>query len=205
MRTASARHNALTAVRDETSFVEHETAEGPKLDGVAAADSAADALRLARCIGFRLKVDGDDLTYEVPEDPAAYSIIDILRSHRGKIVELLRSERCAVVRWINDHFQSSPVGQCVLCGSDERDDPFVAIFVGEDRADAHASCYLAWIADQEAKARFALGIETPTVVSAGHDASLVALRAEGMLIRDHADPCCLPKSLAEYQPKGGAS
>ena len=176
-RTASAGDNALTAIHEETSFAEHETAEVPKLDRVAAAVFAADELRPAR-ICFRLKVDGDDLTYEVSEDPAAYSIIDILRPHKDKIIELLRGERRAVVRWINDHFQSSPVGQCVLCGSNGREnDPFVAIFVGENRADAHASCYPAWIAEQEAKARFALGIETPVDARAGRDASYVGTRA----------------------------
>ena len=73
-----------------------------------------------------------------------------------------RDEPRALVRWIADHFQSSPLGQCAHCGSDRRaDDPFVTIFVGEDRADIHASCHPAWITEQEANARAALGIELP--------------------------------------------
>jgi hypothetical protein len=35
-------------------------------------------------------------------------------------------------------------------------DPFVTIFVGDDRADVHASCHPKWFARQETEARAAL-------------------------------------------------
>jgi hypothetical protein len=129
--------------------------------GVSGAISATDALRLARRNGFKLGVDGDDIAFEVPDYPITYPIIDILRQQKTEIVDLLRDERRAVVRWIADNFRSSPIGQCALCGDGEReDDPFVLVFVGEDRADLHASCHPGWAAEQEAEACVALGIET---------------------------------------------
>jgi hypothetical protein len=70
---------------------------------------------------------------------------------------VVAEERRALVRWINDHFASSPIGQCVYCGHGARpDDPFVMLFAGEDRADVHASCWRAWQAAQEDRALDAL-------------------------------------------------
>jgi hypothetical protein len=75
---------------------------------------------------------------------------------------LLRDERRAVVSWIADNFRSSPIGQCALCGDGKRDDdPFVLVFVGEERAELHSSCHPAWVAEQEAEGCAALGIDPP--------------------------------------------
>ena len=94
-------------------------------------------------------------------------------------VEALRDERRAIVRWVNDHFRSCLLGVCAHCGRGSReDDPFVTLFVGEDRADLHASCHPAWVAEQEAGARVALGIETPADISAEHDASYIETRVQ---------------------------
>lgn len=154
-----------------------ERGEGPQTGGVAGAIgavSAVDALRLARRSGFRLEVDDDDLVYEVPDDTVAAFIIGVLRRHKPQIVDLLRDERRAVVRWIAENFRSSPIGRCALCGGGKReDDPFVLVFVGQDRADFHASCHPAWIAEQEAKARVALGIEAPVDVNAERNAACI--------------------------------
>jgi hypothetical protein len=147
--------------------------------GVTGAISAVDALRLARRSGFKLGVDGDDIAFEVHDYPTAHPIIDFLRRHKPEIVDLLRGERRAVVRWIADNFRSSPIGQCALCGDGKReDDPFVLVFVGEDRADLHASCHPAWLAEQEAEARVALGIETPVGIRPEWDASCIEKRAK---------------------------
>jgi hypothetical protein len=115
---------------------------------------------MARRSGFKLVVDGDDIAFEVPDSPIAYPIIDILRQQKPKIVDVLRDERRAVLRWIADNFRSSPPGVCTHCGDAcQRDYPFVILFVGEDRADIHASCHPVWVAKQEANARAALGID----------------------------------------------
>ena len=151
---------------DLTFLTGQRAREGPQTGGAAGAVgaiSAVDALKLARRSGFKLEVDGDNLAYEVPDYPVAYSIIDVLRQHKPEIVGLLRDERRAVVRWIADNFRSSPIGQCPLCGGGKReDDRFVRVFVGEDRGDLHAGCYPAWVALRESEARAALSIDPPS-------------------------------------------
>ena len=52
------------------------------------------------------------------------------------------------------------------------------VFVGEDRADLHASCHPAWVAEQEAEARVALGIETSVDIRRERDASYIETRAK---------------------------
>lgn len=158
--------------------------------------SAFDFVRIARAVGARLSADGPSLVVEA-ENPPPPQVLDMLRAHKPEILELLHAERRAVVRYVNDQFQSSPLGQCAHCGGGSRSgDPFVAIFVGENRADVHASCYPAWIAAEEARARVALGIEAPVDVAAERDAAVAKLRAEGLPIRDIAEPSGLPKSTA---------
>ena len=73
-----------------------------------------------------------------------------------------QDERRALVRWMADNFQSSPPGFCADCGGGSRsDDPFVILFVGEDRADIHASCYPRWLAKQEWCARVSIHSSSP--------------------------------------------
>ena len=67
--------------------------------------------------------------------------------------------RAKSLRWINDHFTSSPAGVCAHCGDGERaDDPFVLLSVGTDRGEVHSSCHPTWLAEREAEACSALGI-----------------------------------------------
>jgi hypothetical protein len=140
--------------------------------------SALDIIRIARAAGAKLIVDGSSLVLEA-ESPPSPQVFDMLRAHKPEILELLQAERRAVLRHIADHFQSSPLGQCAHCGGGRRpDDPFVLVFVGEDRADFHASCHPAWVAEQEAKARVALGIEAPADVSAEHEAFCIETRVQ---------------------------
>jgi hypothetical protein len=140
--------------------------------------SAFDVVRVARAAGATLSVDGGSLVIEADNRPPQ-EVFDDLRAHKAEILELLREERRAVVMWINDHFKSSAPGRCALCGDDSRvGDPFVAIFVGRDRADVHASCHPAWVAKQETEARVALGIETPVGIRPESDASCIQTRAK---------------------------
>jgi hypothetical protein len=121
--------------------------------------SAHDVVRLARGAGAKLFVEGCSLVLEAKDQPPQ-QVFELLRAHKTEILELLREERRAVLRYVNDHFQSSQIGRCAHCGEVVRaGDPFVAIIVGEDWADVHASCHSVWIAKHEAAARIALGIE----------------------------------------------
>ncbi len=90
-------------------------------------------------------------------------LLAILGRGKWDIVAALRlreaEERRRIVQWVNDHFASSPPGVCAHCGDGPRsEDPFVLLFVGNDRGEVHASCHSAWIAQQEAQARSALGL-----------------------------------------------
>jgi hypothetical protein len=123
--------------------------------------SAAFALVEAHAAGVGLEVNGEKLIVRASSAPPQ-TVLDQLRRHKAEVIELLRAECYAVVRYVNDHFQMSPLGQCVHCGGKRHPgDPFVFLFVGEDRADIHTSCHPAWVAEQEAEARVALGFERP--------------------------------------------
>jgi hypothetical protein len=121
-----------------------------------------DALKLARDCGVRVTLDGTDLALEADASPPN-GLLAILGRGKWDIVAALRlreaEDRRRIVQWVNDHFASSPPGVCAHCAEGERsEDPFVRLFVGNDRGDMHASCHPAWLAEREAEACRALGI-----------------------------------------------
>ena len=121
-----------------------------------------DALALARSNGVRVTLDGDDLALKAEAAPPP-GLLAILGRGKWDIVAALRlreaEERRRVIQRIADNFTPSPPGVCAHCGDGPRsEDPFVLLFVGNDRGEAHASCHSAWIAQQEAQARSALGL-----------------------------------------------
>jgi hypothetical protein len=123
--------------------------------------SAAEVLKAARAAGVVAMLDGPSLALKAEREPPP-QMVDLLRAHKPQILELLRAERRAIIQYLNAHFRPSPLGRCAHCGwgvSFERN-PFVTVFVGEDRADVHASCHPAWLAEREAEACVALGLET---------------------------------------------
>jgi hypothetical protein len=124
--------------------------------------TVSEALELARLQGVEVTLDGDDLVLEAEAAPPP-GLLAILGRGKWDIVAALRlreaEERRRIVQWVNDHFASSPPGVCAYCGDGLRsEDPFVLLFVGNDRGEVHASCHSAWIAQQEAQARSALGL-----------------------------------------------
>ena len=121
-----------------------------------------EALELARRHGVNVMLDGDSLHLEA-DAPPSNGLLAILGRGKWDIVAALRlreaEERRRIVQWVNNHFASSPPGVCAHCGDGPRsDDSFVLLFVGNDRGEVHASCHSAWIAQQEAQARSALGL-----------------------------------------------
>jgi hypothetical protein len=124
--------------------------------------TVTEALQLARSQGVEVTLDGDDLVLEAQAAPAP-GLLAILGRGKWDIVAALRlreaEERRSIVQWVNNHFASSPPGVCAHCGEGERsEDPFVRLFVGNDRGDVHASCHPTWLAEREAEACRALGI-----------------------------------------------
>ena len=121
-----------------------------------------EALELARRHGVNVMLDGDSLHLEA-DAPPPNGLLAILGRGKWDIVAALRlreaEERRRIVQWVIDHFASSPPGVCAHCGDGLRlEDPLVLLFVGNDRGEVHASCHSAWIAQQEAQARSALGL-----------------------------------------------
>ena len=125
--------------------------------------TVTEALELARSQGVEVTLDGDDLVLKAEAAPPP-GLLAILGRGKWDIVAALRlreaEERRRIVQWVNDHFASSPPGVCAHCGDGPRsEDPFVLLFVGNDRGEVHASCHSAWLAEREAEARRALGLE----------------------------------------------
>jgi hypothetical protein len=118
--------------------------------------NAAEIVRIARATGVVLSAEGDSL---VVEGELASAVVDQLRELKPEILELLRAERGAIVRRMNDRFRPGPAGECVHCRKDG--DRFVALFCGQARAEVHAGCYGAWIAEREVEARAEIAVDQP--------------------------------------------
>jgi hypothetical protein len=121
------------------------------------------ALELARSQGVEVTLDGDELVLEAEAAPPP-GLLAILGRGKWDIVAALRlreaEERRRIVQWVNDHFISSSPGVCAHCGDGPRsEDPFVLLFVGNDRGEVHSSCHRTWLVEREAEARRALGID----------------------------------------------
>ena len=124
--------------------------------------TVTEALQLARSQGVEVTLDGEDLVLKAEVAPPP-RLLAILGRGKWDIVAALRlreaEERRSIAQWVNNHFASSPHGVCAHCGEGERsEDPFVRLFVGNDRGDVHASCHPAWLAEREAEACRSLGI-----------------------------------------------
>lgn len=122
-----------------------------------------DVLRVAESAGVTVLVEGYDLVLEHEAAPPP-NLVAMLRHYKPELVSALRmrqaDQRSLIIQWINDHFASSPPGVCAHCGDGPRpDDPFVLLFVGNDRGEVHASCHPTWLAEREAEACSALGID----------------------------------------------
>ena len=116
-----------------------------------------DVLRVAKSAGVIVLVEGYDLILEHEADPPPH-LVAMLRHYKRELVSALRmreaEQRSLITQWVNDHFASSPPGVCAHCGGGPRSqDPFVLLFVGNDRGEVHASCHPAWLAEREAEAR----------------------------------------------------
>jgi hypothetical protein len=135
-----------------------------------------EALTLARSHGVRVTLDGNDLALDAEARPPEWLLVTLAGGKR-EIVAAPRlreaEERRRLVQWVNDHFASSPAGVCAHCGGEEPSgDPFVRLFVGNDRGEVHASCYPAWLAAREAEAMRALGSEARLAVGIAEPSSL---------------------------------
>ena len=101
--------------------------------------TVTEALELARLQGIEVTLDGDDLVLkaEAAPPPGLLAILGPRQvGHHSRNAPARREgrvERRAIVRWVSDHFASSPPGVCAHCGGGARlEDPFVVLlFVGK--------------------------------------------------------------------------
>jgi hypothetical protein len=125
--------------------------------------TVTEALELARSQGVEVTLDGEDLVLKAEAAPPP-RLLAILGRGKWDIVAALRlreaEDRRRIVQWVNDHFTPSPPGVCAHCGDGPRpDDPFVLLFVGNERGEVHGDCHSAWQMEREAEAREALKID----------------------------------------------
>src|SRR4029077_5707477 len=101
-----------------------------------------EALELARRHGVKVMLDGDSLHLEA-DAPPPNGLLAILGRGKWDIVAALRlreaEERRRAIQRIAGTSPPPPPGVCAHCGDGPRsEDPFVLLFVGNDRGEAHA-------------------------------------------------------------------
>ena len=121
--------------------------------------TAAEVLALAKARGVTILPDGDDLDVVADREPDP-DLLDAIAGCKAEILAKLRKERQLIVRWINANFSSSSPDICRHCSRGPRlGDAFVRLYCGDDSGVVHQSCWQAWQAAGEAKARRALGLD----------------------------------------------
>jgi hypothetical protein len=120
--------------------------------------SPADIVEKARRCGVSLALSraGTGLSLSADSAPPR-DIIDLVRDAKDVVVVHLQQKR-AIRAWINNSFTSGAPGVCIQCGGHWLDDePVIMVWCGTDYGEVHEACWEAWEAQQERRARKALG------------------------------------------------
>jgi hypothetical protein len=121
--------------------------------------TAVEALSLAKAHGVTILPDGGDLDIIADREPDP-DLLDAIAGCKAAILAQLREERRQIVQWINANFSSSSPDVCRHCSRGPKvGDAFVRLYCGADSGVVHQSCWQAWQAAGEAKARLALGLD----------------------------------------------
>jgi hypothetical protein len=121
--------------------------------------TVVEALALAKARGVTIRPDGDELEIIADRQPDPDLLAAIAGCKTGLLVSL-REERCRIVQWINANFSSSSPDICRHCRRGPKvGDAWVRLYCGEDSGVVHQSCWEAWQATGEVKARLALGLD----------------------------------------------
>ena len=120
--------------------------------------SPADIVERARRCGVSLTLSGAGTGLSLSADSAPpQEIIDLARDARDVLVAQLQQQR-AVRAWINNNFMSGILGVCLHCGGHWlADESIVTVWCGADHEEVHEACWEAWEAEQDRRARRALG------------------------------------------------
>jgi hypothetical protein len=140
--------------------------------------TAAEALRLGREHGIRVRVAGADLILDADRAPAQ-RVLETIRRYKPEIVALLATEHdepeggrlraraeavaleSRIVEWLNRHPCRSDPGRCAWCEKHDRDGRAVVPFGIETRGHIwlHPECWSDWHGDRRAQAQRALAKE----------------------------------------------
>jgi hypothetical protein len=120
--------------------------------------SPADVAEKARRCGVNLALNdtGTGLSLRADSAPPK-EIVDLVRDARDVLVAHLQQKR-AIRLWINDGFTAGQPGVCMHCGGHSlADESTITVCCGDDYGNLHNACWGAWEAEQDRRARQALG------------------------------------------------
>ena len=121
--------------------------------------SVAEALKAARAAGIQVGIDGDAIVLEAEHAPPS-QVLAMLRAHKPEIIELF-ARSAARSSGIDDHFKSRRlVGALIAEATGARMIRSCRSSRGGPRRPSRR-LPSDWLAEQEAEARVALGIEPP--------------------------------------------
>jgi hypothetical protein len=120
--------------------------------------SPADIVDKARRCGVSLALNGAGTGLSLSGDGTPPpEIIDLVRDVRDALVVHLQ-QKWAIRAWINNSFTSGTPGVCTHCvGHWLADESIVVVCCGADYGEVHEACWEAWEAEQNRRARKALG------------------------------------------------
>jgi hypothetical protein len=118
----------------------------------------ADLVEQARRCGVSLALNDAGTGLSLSADSAPpQGIIDLVRGARDVLIALFQQKR-AIRAWINNGFTSGIPGVCIHCGEHwPADESIIMVWRGSNYGDVHEACSEAWEAEQDHRARKALG------------------------------------------------
>jgi hypothetical protein len=120
--------------------------------------SPADIVEKARRCGVSVTLNDAGTRLSLSADNAPpQEIIDLVRDARDILVAHLKQKR-AIRAWINNNLTPGKPGVCMHCrGQWLADESIIMVWCGADYGDLHEACWEAWEAEQDNRARKALG------------------------------------------------
>ncbi len=120
--------------------------------------SPADVAEKARRCGVSLALNDAGTGLSLSADSApSQEIVDLVCDARDVLVAHLQQKR-AIRAWINDSFTAGKPGVCMHCGGHWlADESIITVCCGADHGNLHEACSKAWEAEQDRRARKALG------------------------------------------------